>query len=475
MCHVRYTTPMQSAGKVGALVVVFVILLYGAYALVGGALFGKKTVTYYADFQDAGGVTKGTKVLLAGVEVGEVSDVKLMGPNHARLSLAVEEEIPVPKNSTVVLPASLISLGDNPLEIMAPVPATTERAAPGDVFVGREGSPLEGILPDTGETMKELNATLAATRKLLEDKELQGDVKDLLKTTNATLSQATATLKQFEGVAGQAGGLIGDNRALINKAMNEATLTLSEVRQGTEMVTRILEERKFEAEGLALLKKLNSAGAKTEELLQNMNNFLVDPKVRDPLNQSLANTAEITESGKKIAANAEVVSSKAIELADEAKEIAVEVKSVLQDVRGFFGRGNRGPGIGPIGLNMDLLRESNPDYWRTDITATAAIPGGTAHLGMYDAFEGNKLIAQLGQDAGNGLSYRYGIYAAKPGIGVDYRLADGFRLRGDLFDINDLRFDLRARFELGRGLYGWVGMDRMFDQNNPTIGIGVQK
>ena len=43
------------------------------------------------------------------------------------------------------------------------------------MFVGREGSPLEGILPDTGETMKELNATLAATRKLLEDKGLLRD------------------------------------------------------------------------------------------------------------------------------------------------------------------------------------------------------------------------------------------------------------------------------------------------------------
>jgi hypothetical protein len=124
---------------------------------------------------------------------------------------------------------------------------------------------------------------------------------------------------------------------------------------------------------------------------------------------------------------------------------------------------------------MDVLRETERDYWRTDIEATAKIPGGTATIGMWDAFESNKLIAQVGRDAGGGLSYRYGIFAAKPGIGVDYRLANGFGLRADLFDMNDPRFDLRARFELGRGLYGWLGVSRMFDDNDPTIGIGVQK
>ena len=56
---------MQGASKVGALVIVFGLLLYGAYAMLGQSLFAPKTKTYYADFTDAGGVTEGTKVLMA--------------------------------------------------------------------------------------------------------------------------------------------------------------------------------------------------------------------------------------------------------------------------------------------------------------------------------------------------------------------------------------------------------------------------
>jgi len=68
---------MQSATRVGFLVVVFVGLLVGAYAVLQRSFFAPKTKTYYAEFADAGGVTTGARVLMAGVEIGTVAGVEL--------------------------------------------------------------------------------------------------------------------------------------------------------------------------------------------------------------------------------------------------------------------------------------------------------------------------------------------------------------------------------------------------------------
>jgi hypothetical protein len=46
----------------------------------------------------------------------------------------------------------------------------------------------------------------------------------------------------------------------------------------------------------------------------------------------------------------------------------------------------------------------------------------------------------------------------------------GFRV--DLFGLNKTQLDMRARYNFGGGVHGWLGVDRVFDRNTPSIGIG---
>ena len=57
---------MQGAWKVGLLVIIFIGLLFGAYAILGKNFLSSRTTRYYADFSDAAGATQGTPVLMAG-------------------------------------------------------------------------------------------------------------------------------------------------------------------------------------------------------------------------------------------------------------------------------------------------------------------------------------------------------------------------------------------------------------------------
>src|SRR5262249_44601451 len=149
-------------------------------------------------------------------------------------------------------------------------------------------------------------------------------------------------------------------------------------------------------------------------------------------------------------------------LAKKAGEIEDETKELLKKVGGVFGKTGGGVKLPPIHFSMDLLRQTRPGYWRTDLNAHIPFkPDQNLHLGLYDAFESNKVNAQLGQQFLKNSEYRYGVYASKPAVGVDFRFAPGFDLRGDLFDMNDPRFDMRAGYELRSGFVGWIGMDQI--------------
>ena len=78
---------MQSAWKVGALVVVFAALILATYAILQRSLFAKKTQDYYVLFDNAGGLDTGARVLLAGVQIGTVSKVELISAGQARATI----------------------------------------------------------------------------------------------------------------------------------------------------------------------------------------------------------------------------------------------------------------------------------------------------------------------------------------------------------------------------------------------------
>jgi phospholipid/cholesterol/gamma-HCH transport system substrate-binding protein len=480
---------MQSTVKVGILVVAFAAMLLGAYAILGRAMFARRTITVHADFPDAGGTSVGTPVLIAGVQIGHVKRVSLVSPTLARLTINLEREHQVPVGTTAFIAASLIGVGENPVQLVPPERPGREWLVDGSVILGRKGSPLEGVLPNAEQVMDELAATLAASRRLLEDEELTGNLKDLLRATTGTVEAAQTTmvaanqtLARFGGIADQTGAMIAENRIVVRQAVQEAALAMQNVREASEVATRMLRDGRLEGETIALLESLTRTSAQAEKLIANLDQAVSDPELRQPLAQSAKNLADMTETGTRIARNTEaitergiVVTDRAIELTERATDVAEEAKRVLQQIGGFFQRGTGAPALAGIETQMDIMRGTEPNRWRTDITVTAPLPDGRVHFGLFDAFESNRINLQLGRPLGDRGEYRYGIYASKPGLGVDFQVAPKLFLRGDLFDINDPRMDLRARYEFGRGFVGWFGVDRMFDRNSPMIGVGIRR
>jgi phospholipid/cholesterol/gamma-HCH transport system substrate-binding protein len=480
---------MQSAAKVGLLLVIFVGLLIAGYSVLGKSLFAPPMDVYYANISDASGVSEGTQVLIAGVNVGTVTKITLKSPTLARLTLSIAKGTGIPDGSMVLLPTSLIGFGESPLTIVPPEPSTVTMLSPGSTLQGKKFSALDSFLPEGKQTIAELNRTMVAVRKLLEDQKLQNKVSDLLVTSNKTI-------ERFGTLANDASHLIATNQSNIAAALQAATAAVQDVHKVTTRVAELVQSGKLQKDAVAIMDKVKTISEHANDLIVSMNQLINDPKLRDPINRSAANVADITNTGKEIAGNtaqitkngisisenAAVVSKKAIALTDKAAEIATkaseiedQLKGVLDKVGGFFNKAPSSRDIPKITTEMDLMRQSQPGYWRTDVGFTVPLSDYTLNLGIYDALETNRFTIELGKPLTDRFSYRYGIYASKPAIGVDYRLAPKLSLRGDAWDINDSRLDLRASYEFGNGLIGWLGMDRVLKDNAITFGVGVRR
>lgn len=473
---------MQATAKVGFLVIVFAILLYGGYAILGHTLARAKTITLYADFPDAAGTTNGTLVTMAGVRVGTVREVELMSADRARLTLDIEQKYSVPRGSVARIGGSLIGLGATPVQIVPPKAPSGGLLADGDVLIGGSSSPMDTILPKAEETLKELNLTLISTRKLLENDSLQKKLTALMDSSASTLAKFGTLADQTKGLLASANGMMGRSQPYLERAMRDASEGMANIRKSIVLVTQLIESGKYQKEGLALLKQLAETAKKADDLVVSLNTFASDPEVKASIKNTLDSTAKIADSGTRIAGNAEEISKngitlsqKAIELADKANAIAEDAKTALEKISGFFTRGGAKPALPKVEGHLDLLRQTDPAHWRTDLYGRFTLKDSFLDIGLYDAFESNRAILQLGTPLGSSGDYRFGIYASKPGVGVDFRVAPRVSLRTDLFDINKPKLDFRTQLEFGNGLVGWLGIEKLFDRNAFIAGVGIRK
>lgn len=470
-----YNSLMQGAWKVGLLVVAFAALFMGAYAILGRSVFAPKTSTYYADFADAGGVTVGSRVLLAGVHVGQVADVRLLDGRKARLELQVSEEVEIPSGTVAVLPTALIGIGDRQIELTPPATPSQGALAKGAVLPGRIRSPLEAMIPDSGATIANLNDTLLATQKLLGDEGLKAKIGQLLES-------GSKTAEQFGRLASRLDGMLVENRASLNAAIRDGAGIVEDLGEVSRALAYYAKSGKLEGQIDVLVAKVGATLDSSVKLVEDMRALASDPAMKANLGSILENTKTMTESGTRMAANGELIaangvelSKKAIEIADKASALADDAKELMERLKKTVDRLPGPSSFGKIEASADVIRESDPNRWRTELNV--AVPWGKQkiHAGLWDAFESNKLNFQLGQGFARGGELRYGVYASKPGVGVEYPLASGLRFRGDLFGVNEPRFDLRAKYEFGNGITGWVGLERIFERNAPSIGIGIRR
>jgi phospholipid/cholesterol/gamma-HCH transport system substrate-binding protein len=478
---------MQNAGKVGVLVVAFFVMLYMAYAMIGKSLFAEKPTTYFAKFHDAGGITSGTRILMAGVNIGTVTDVKLMSATEAQMVLAVKPAISIPKGSQVQIPASLTGIGES-VVLVIPPPAPQGTLDPGATLIGSRQGALDSILPNGKDAVEELTKTMAAFRKIMEDKTMTDGLKNLLVTTNKTMGE-------FGKTAGTMNSLMANNQNTLVQTLKDAEETMANVKGLTNELLSMTKGGGMQNDLKATLINIRDASEKGNKMIAELSKTISDPELQAALKGSAVNMKTMTDSGVKIAANGESIAKNVDLMAKDAPEISKKVSDLLTKVNDLVAKfsdmaddvkgavkvvsktisGNK-ISSPKFETNLDILQESKPAFTRSDFTLVfPEASGDSVQVGLYNAFEGNKLIAQIGKQIDPRMQLRYGIFASKPSFGVDYSFGPKASLRTDVFSLNNPIFDARLRYSFGKDVSFWFGMDRIFRDNAPSIGFGIKR
>jgi ABC-type transporter Mla subunit MlaD len=470
----------QNGAQVGALLVVFAVLLvFGLQFL--GVKFGEHHLTYSIVLNNASGVTRGAPVAMAGVKVGTISRIMLDKFRLAKLTVQMEPGFFIPRGSTAEIPASLIGLGETQINIIAP-----ENPGPplpnGAEITGNHLDPIGTLLPEGKTTVEELTKTLRAVRRLLE-----GGVGGSL---DKTLGSTQDLMQKFGRLADQLRGVVAANQAHLGQAVANAAGAMADIQKATHLAYGLLKNGHLTDQMGGLMKSLTETSEKAGKLVASLDQFVNDAGMRASIQTTLSNTADLTSQGKEIAGsvktiakNGETISAEAITLTAKATEVAEEAKNVLKRLEGLADKvGGKldlvSPPKSPIGTitgEATLSHEIGPSYSRIDYIFIIPIGHEKVYAGIFDAFEANQVNLQLSRPLVPNATLRYGAYAGKPGIGVDYALTPRLGLRSDLFDINNPRFDVRAKYSFGSGFVGWLGYDRLWLKNNLTFGLGFEK
>ena len=478
---------MKSAAKVGVLLVVFVVLVIASFGVLGRSLFAPKKQIYYVDLVDAGGVTAGTRVLMAGVQVGTIEKIDLLNPHRARFTLSLNGDARVPIGSVAEIEGSLIGLGDTPLDIVAPAQfagVLPERST----IPGHKAGPLDALLPNGGRDLYgHVNKTLTAVQQLLQDRHLQNDLKRVLETANTTLTASQATLAKFNQLAGHTDALLTANESNLQAMLQATKGTIEQVQYTATTLADFVRKGKLQSGTTAILDRAVRLEKQAGSLLTTLNKTAADPALHHDLSATLHNVKETSDRGPALADNAQKITANMAEITEKAKPLPETLNEVAKKASALEDRlnslidkvsGLKPPSGGPLrGLSfqLDEIRETSLGHWRTDLNATLPTHDGFVTFGIYDAFEADRLNLQLGRFATPKLDYRYGVYASKPGFGVDYALTPRLGIRTDLWDINSPEFDAKLRYDFGGGVIGWLGAERIFSKTSPAIGIGIRK
>jgi len=221
--------------------------------------------------QSVDGLAKGSKVAYAGVPVGKIDSIELWqkDPSFVRVRISVDKGVPILVGTTASIQGSFTGVSDIQLEgALKGAPPIEEPGPEGVPVIPAKTSGLGAILNSapllmerlatlterlnlmlSDKNQKSIEGILANTDRLTDElADASPQVKKVLGELQTSLRQATATLAEFEGVAGKANRLLGEDgnglaaelrRTLhsANKATEELQGTLSDARPAVRQMS----------------------------------------------------------------------------------------------------------------------------------------------------------------------------------------------------------------------------------------------
>lgn len=268
--------------KVALLGIVAIVLLYVGFMFLKGSNLFSDTRTYYVMYDDVDGLALSNPVILNGIQVGSVQNMKLMPEqgNQILVELDVQKEIQV-GDSTIAALANSGFLGSKAVVLY--LGNSNKQFNGGERLIAyKESSITDMISTKTVPVIDKVDTTLARVNRLL-DSEAKGNLQEILANTKATTDAINAILqanqKNINQITSNISALTASlreterniNRLALNMADITDTLKQVEINQLVQNANSAVQE--LEAAATKLNSNQGSIGRlmNDETLYENLN------------------------------------------------------------------------------------------------------------------------------------------------------------------------------------------------------------
>jgi phospholipid/cholesterol/gamma-HCH transport system substrate-binding protein len=469
---------ISSAIKVGLVVLIVVILGYGTFKSVSEQASGSDGYRLWARFRDASGLVDKSRVVIAGLTIGEIIDRRLDG-KFARVTVRVRKDAQIWSNAAIFKKSSSL-LGEFYLEIDPGAPQSVnaqgqivDNTLLGDndeittVVEATSASDLiaqvSTVIPHVDEVLLEVRDLAADARRVVNgpvqsiaanlDRAVAEDtqlVKNILERTDRIAANVDAIMQQarpdVSRTLDNVQAASTELRELIAATRGEIELTGDDVRRRLDRLDQILDDTGSTVSSAA------SIGRKIDEPQGTLGKLINDPTIAD-------NTAQIT---------------------DDVRGFTQSLMG-LQTIVGLRAELNVIEQLSRAYLSVEIYPRPDKFYLvelvsdpRGDIETTYYVNSDqTLRRQTVIDWQGIKFTLQYGRKFG-WLALRAGIKDSTGGVGADIDPWDGrLRLTLDLFEFTFNRVP-RARAMLAYRFFTYLyvtgGID---DILNPHVEVPI--
>ncbi|MCS6797911.1 MAG: MlaD family protein [Myxococcota bacterium] len=461
--------PVRTA-RVGLLVVLALGATYAVWRFVDERAGGRAGYGVWAVFEDAQGLVPKSRVLVAGIQVGHIRDIRLWG-RRARVDIHIDEGVPLRRDATVTRRTASL-LGDAVL-VIDPGDPREPLVGDGAQIRALEGTPsTDAILEGVADVTRSVQAVARQMERSFGTDEAGERMQAALRDLSEALAAINRTIQQNEEVIARTLANVERTTGAAGPAL---LAILEDVRAVTRDVRRIVEANRED---------WARAGGEVDETVASIR------RASERLEQVLADVGEITgRTARGEGTLGRLTSDEG--LADEVERVAESVGDVveplarLQTIVGLRSEYNFlsdtlksyvSLRIAPREDRYYLLELINDPRGLTRFTQTVVRRSPPAEgeppvqtetrVETTDAFRFSLMFAKRIHFA----TFRFGILESTGGVGMDVHLLDDdLELSLDAFAFGEQQYPrLRARlaYRLLERLWLLGGLDDVLNQRD---------
>ena len=480
---------IKSSIKVGLMVIISGVLLFFAWRFLSHSSSSRYSII--AVFKDIKGLVKQTPVRMNGVVIGEVTDVGFMdGTLQPQVTLGIDKPFRdrIPNDSLVRITSGLL-ITTAQVDIVPGKSLITFKDKDYWINVEQDGAGLLASLsPEADQSLKQLNVMLKTmTPKLTATMDnLQG----ILKRTDSAMANVEAVTVSARNLAGDPNiretmrSVMADMKAVSHDARETALSMTTEMRGVVKRnggkfdeltngavdllqkfadtvdaargaVTKLTEQVSDPRLQQSLIETVDLAKttlARFNQIASDIHSISGDPGIQSDLKTTVSSLKETTEDGHKL-----------------VQRIGSLVDAIKPGSRPKFG-------LGHPAVSIDLISRSNSPHFRSDVNLRLPIGAENAfNLGLFDFAEKYKLNAQYETKLHGFGSMRYGIYASKLGVGLNWGDAKKTNFLFDLYNPNSLTLNARSLLKVNDDFSLWLGAENLFKNTTPILGVRLSR